>query len=743
MQSHGPSYPRSRILFSRLIETAIRPFTLLAPKREVPPNDVRRILLLEPFDIGDAASLAVMLRPLREHFPNAEIHLILKPICAELFEGCDLVHSVHKTNLPWTRRRGKLIPKIRELFSMVRTILLLRRIGFDIGIDTRGEIRSQLMMVLAGIPQRVGYTNYLCSNITIRGTLLTHSVGHQDPKPRALLNLELIEALDCPLARPVFPVPFAIRPLPEPRDDRFRVLIHPGAAWEFKQWKPARWVELLDRLTDPRFDIHVIGAPFEKDQLDSIRSRCGGRHSWHATTIAEMMSQIGHSDLFVGNDSGPMHIAEYLGKPVVALFGPANVAVWQPCCTGHSVIHHQEQFPCAPCLQRTCVRPEFNCMDTIAVDEVASAIMAQFEKWQANGKSSVEVAWRPSVAASQEVPYRRFLLTGGSGFIGTNFMTRLLREGKEVLDLSSTPTLDPAHQPFSKECDLLDGESVRSHLRDYAPEVVIHLAARTDCDEKTTVEAGYRVNTDGTANLLAAVRDAPSVRRLIITSSQFVCGPSRLPAHDEDYFPHTVYGQSKVITEQLTRAANLPCAWTIVRPTNIWGPWHERYSREFWRIAARGLYFHPGGAPVIRCYGYVGTIIDQMIQIVAQPGENVNGKIVYLGDPADDIFKWASVFCHALCGRGAPKVPRPVLRIAGMMGDAISLATGNAFYITSSRYRSMVSNYPTRMDKTYALLGMPRHKLDESVRETVNWLRSRGPAEFRGGQSARFSAESE
>ena len=107
----------------------------------------------------------------------------------------------------------------------------------------------------------------------------------------------------------------------------------------------------------------------------------------------------------------------------------------------------------------------------------------------------------------------------------------------------------------------------------------------------------------------------PSVERVIITSSQFVCAPGRLPENDTDYFPETVYGQSKVVTEKLTREANLPCCWTIIRPTNIWGPWHMRYRREFWRVVERGLYVHPGREPVIRCYGYVKNVAHQIRKI--------------------------------------------------------------------------------------------------------------------------------
>jgi nucleoside-diphosphate-sugar epimerase len=253
----------------------------------------------------------------------------------------------------------------------------------------------------------------------------------------------------------------------------------------------------------------------------------------------------------------------------------------------------------------------------------------------------------------------------------------------------------------------------------------MHLAARTEMDENTTAETGFRANTQGTRNFLAAVQATPSIKRALICSSQFVCGPERLPTHDEDYFPATVYGQSKVITEKETRQANLSCEWVIARPTNIWGPWHPRYPQEFWRIAHKGLYVHPAGKPVVRCYGYVGNVADQMVSLLLdQPAEKINRQTFYVGDTPADIYHWADAFCRALRGQPARKVPRPILRAAGLAGDLVTGITGKPFYITSSRYRSMVTDYITPMDKTFAVLGPPKISLQQGVAETIAWLRT-------------------
>lgn len=317
----------------------------------------------------------------------------------------------------------------------------------------------------------------------------------------------------------------------------------------------------------------------------------------------------------------------------------------------------------------------------------------------------------------------KILITGASGFIGTNAVALFTAEGHVICNADTQPPLNPSHAAFWIKTDILEPASLAAAFAEFAPEAVIHMAARTDCDENTTVEQGYRLNTDGTRNVLDAIRATPSVRRAIITSSQFVCGPGYAPKHDEDFHPATVYGQSKAIAEQLTRAAALPCTWTLVRPTNIWGPWHERYRREFWRVVAKGWYVHPGGAPVVRCYGYVGNVVRQMRRILDLPAETVNGQVFYLGDPPGDIANWVDAFSLALRGKKARRVPRPILAAAGLAGDIIGFITRRPFYISSSRYHSMTSDYPVSMEKTFDVLGPPPVSLEQGVAETLAWLR--------------------
>jgi nucleoside-diphosphate-sugar epimerase len=329
----------------------------------------------------------------------------------------------------------------------------------------------------------------------------------------------------------------------------------------------------------------------------------------------------------------------------------------------------------------------------------------------------------------------KILITGGSGFIGTNVIDVLSALPGKILNYSLDPPLKTEHRQYWQLGDILDEAKMIAAFQKFQPDRVLHLAARAECDENTTLEEGYRVNIDGTRNVLNAIRATPSAQRAIITSSQFVCAPGPLPKSDTDYFPETIYGQSKVATETLTRNADLPICWTIIRPTNIWGPWHMRYRREFWRVVQRGLYVHPGRQPVIRCYGYVKNIVHQIQKIFEASPDKVRGKTFYLGDPPINLLDYAEGFSKALTGRRVRVIPRSVMRALALLGDIPTRITGKAFLINSSRFRSMITNYATPMQRTFDVLGANPYTLEEAIAETVDWLRSYGGPDGSAGGS--------
>jgi nucleoside-diphosphate-sugar epimerase len=316
----------------------------------------------------------------------------------------------------------------------------------------------------------------------------------------------------------------------------------------------------------------------------------------------------------------------------------------------------------------------------------------------------------------------RYLITGGSGFIGTNTVAAALDAGHDVLNLDSGKPLFSPHRKHWRKSDLLDAKSIGAAFADFEPNVVIHLAAVTDCDPQSDL-AHYAPNVAGTEHVLDAVRGTPRVDRLIVTSSQFVCRPGYAPKADDDYSPHTVYGESKVLTERATRAADLSCAWSIIRPTNIWGPWLLRHL-PFYRLMRRGLYVHPA-SDCIRTWGYVGTVVDQIFRLLTLPADVVTGKTVYVGDPPRRLTEIANEFSRGLRGREVRQAPQWLLRNGARLGDCLS-RIGLPSPLTTARYRSMTEDYIVDMEPTYELLGRPAFSNADGVRAVGEWLDAYG-----------------
>jgi nucleoside-diphosphate-sugar epimerase len=319
----------------------------------------------------------------------------------------------------------------------------------------------------------------------------------------------------------------------------------------------------------------------------------------------------------------------------------------------------------------------------------------------------------------------RVLVTGGSGFIGISLMARLRSAGFEAINLDLVRPPIAEHEAWWRPCDIMDASALRSEFERARPSTVVHLAARTDT--LSVALDDYAVNMVGSRHIVEACLRSPHVRRLVFTSTQFVYGPFGLPQHDQDFRPHTAYGESKVQAEKFLRASEYDRCWTIIRPTNVWGPWHMRYSREFWRVLKRGLYVHPKGIEVIRSYGYVGTVVDQILAIMGAPEEQVNRQVLYVGDPAIRLIEWVNEFSLALTGRPVRQVPAVVLKGIAYAGDVVQAVSKKTPPLTSSRLRSMTETYLTPMDRTFELLGPPRYTLTQGVETTVAWLRAYVP----------------
>jgi GlcNAc-P-P-Und epimerase len=315
----------------------------------------------------------------------------------------------------------------------------------------------------------------------------------------------------------------------------------------------------------------------------------------------------------------------------------------------------------------------------------------------------------------------RILITGGSGFIGTH-LVELLASSHEVLNLDRAPPKLAGQRPFWRQGDIKEAGFVAAAFAAFGPSHVVHLAARTDLDG-TSME-DYADNVLGTRRVLEAVKASPGVERVVVTSTQYVVRPGRLPPDPSYFEPYSVYGESKVETEKLTRAADLPVCWTIVRPTIVWGPWHPTMPAGLWRYIARRWYLHPGREPILRAYAYVGNVVDQVARILTAKRDVVDGQVIYVGERPIDSLEWVNAFSRRLTGRTVRVVPRVLWRRLAQFGD-MGRGIGLRFPMTTDRYRRMITHDAVPIEATFERLGAPAYDFEEAVDRTAEWLRGR------------------
>ena len=319
----------------------------------------------------------------------------------------------------------------------------------------------------------------------------------------------------------------------------------------------------------------------------------------------------------------------------------------------------------------------------------------------------------------------KILITGGNGFIGTNLLLaireRNLQQQQAVYLVDyAKPKVELAENESWLEIDILDKEKLVQAFRRIKPDIVIHLAAQTDCDPILTMN-DYVINTTGSENVYQACEEV-NVDCLVNTSTQFVNQSGNEPVSDTDYAPHTVYGESKIVAEQKLREGNYSFNWIIIRPTNIWGRWHLKYPFEFWKVVRDGKYFHPGKQPVIRSYGYVGNICDQVLKLIdLRNSPKVSRQVFYVGDEPINLFDWANSFCLSISNKPARVVPRGIVYMAAITGTVLK-KINIRFPITLSRYESTTSDNPAPMTKTLELLGQPKYTMQQGVDITTKWL---------------------
>jgi heptosyltransferase-1 len=311
-----------------------------------------RILIIKPSAIGDVVHALPILNLVRKKWPAAKIAWLVTPACAGLLEGHPQLDEV----ILFDRKRlGALWRRPWLWFALRRFTRSLRDRKFDLVIDLQGLFRSGWLAKKTRAPVRVGFANAR----ELAWIFYTHRVSIDTMEQHAVSRyLKVARFIGCDDN----PVEFVFATTEEDREyakglvradknvypTEYAVLL-PGTNWLTKRWPIQRFAGLVNPLRERGLACVVAGGP---DVVAMAREIPGTIDVTGKTSLRQLTALLEGAALVVANDSGPMHIAAALGRPLVTPFGPTNPVRTGPYGRMDSVI--RLDISCSPCYSRSC-----------------------------------------------------------------------------------------------------------------------------------------------------------------------------------------------------------------------------------------------------------------------------------------------------------------------------------------------------------------------------------------------------
>jgi len=345
-------------------------------KKEVPETRFHRVLLTRCDKIGDLILTTPAITAVRTSWPNAYVGFMCSKYTEDILKGnpdVDEVISLDKTG----RHRG--------ILGFLKLVGEIRSKKFEVMINFHPTNRVHLAGFFAGIPLRVGYDWKMG---VLNNVVIKHK-KHLGEKSEAQYNFDLLEVLG--VKNRDFPQRISVSPEEENwvenellrrGIDRF-VLIHPGANCPSKLWPLDNFIQLAEKIMY-NFDIPVmfILGPGEGYMEEKIIQVLGEKTVIYKNlSLRRLVALISKCSFFISNDSGPMHIADALMKPLVVIFGRSQPGLssrrWGP--LNKSAVVVWRDVGCQKCLAHNCQKG-FLCLQSITVDEMFDIFKQQMER---------------------------------------------------------------------------------------------------------------------------------------------------------------------------------------------------------------------------------------------------------------------------------------------------------------------------------------------------------------------------
>ncbi len=336
-------------------------------------SSYKRILIIRLDRLGDVILSTPVIKSVRDAYPASRISVMVRPYCEDVVKGNPYLDEVIVYD-----KGGRE----KDFSGNLSFISGLRGRNFDLALILHPTARSHIITFLSGIPERVGYDKKL-------GWLLTKKIPHTKQfglKHEIDYTLDILRyiGIESPEKELYMPVQDSSE---EKIDGIFSrnglsgndtvIALNPAASCASKRWPEKKFAELGDRLVNEyKARIIIISGAEDKALADSVSGlmKSPSLDLSGMTTIGDLASVLKRTALFISNDSGPVHMACALGRPVIAIFGRSDRGLsprrWGPVGKSDVVLH--KDVECHECLAHNC-KIGFKCLEAITVDDALAA----------------------------------------------------------------------------------------------------------------------------------------------------------------------------------------------------------------------------------------------------------------------------------------------------------------------------------------------------------------------------------